>query len=157
VGGMSEPKPTSARARVCKALGEQFAELLKERDSHQLGVCAKLGIPWWLHMECMAERAEPGTPVGDYQLAVLAALDDRRRADMDDMRDDVVNAPGTHVATIWNMRKHRHESRFRRFYDEPQKVELTGKDGGPIHHKHEAVAAMSDAQLEAYLAKKEGE
>lgn len=130
---------TSARARVSTAdaaLGKRFAALLDEADSHQLGVCGKLGIPWRKHMRWMSEDAEPGTPLAAYQSAVLIALDKQRKLDLDAGQ---VKLDGCHPAKAgpqFNMFRFRHETRFRRFYEDEtaqkHEVQLTGKDGGPI-------------------------
>ncbi len=127
----------SARARTIdpsRELGERFAELLKEPHAHQIGVCARLGIPWGTHKRWMAAE-DPKDDVAAYQAAVLLGLDRARINDLKDAYEKVNDAPGTHASTVWNMRKHAHESRFRRFYDEPTRHELTGKDGGPIQHQ----------------------
>lgn len=129
--GTTKPHP---RARATKELGRQFAAELLQPHSHQLGACGRLGIPWRTHTRWMAAQAEPGTDLADYQSEVLAALDKLRIADLKEIETAVDDAPGTHAATVWNVRKHRHESRFKRFYDDPAKheVELSGKDGGAI-------------------------
>lgn len=145
----SDQSTTISRARASKELGELFAEALKEPHSHQLGVCAKLGIVHHLHVEWMRAKREPGSDVAAYQMAVVAALDARRIADLNDMEEAVNDAPGTHAATVFNMRKHRHESRFRRFYDDPQKVEVSGPDQGPIQTQS---SQLSDAEVDARLA-----
>jgi len=122
-----------AKRRANRELGERFAELLSEKNSHQLGVCAKLGIPYRTHAHWMAQEAEPGSDIAEYQSAVLAGLDAARRADLDDIDLAIDESEGSHVGTVWNSRKHRHDSRFKRFYEpDTQKVELTGKDGAPI-------------------------
>ncbi|HEY3499252.1 MAG TPA: hypothetical protein VGK73_31400 [Polyangiaceae bacterium] len=139
-----------SRARASKELAERFAELLKEPHSHQLGVCAQLGIQWHNHMDWMRARPEPGSDVDDYQRIVLAALDAQRRRDLTDMATDVEEAAGTHAATILNMRKWRHESRFKRFYDDAQKVEHSGPNGGPIDVRD--LSTASDKDLLGLLA-----
>ena len=145
----SEPlAPT--RARPNKALGEQFAELMKEPHAHQLGVCARMRISYATFKRWMANE-EPDADLAEFQAAVLDGLDRARRADLTDMETAVLAAAGTHAGTVWNMRKHRHESRFKRFYDDPQKVELTGKDGGPVEHKHAFVAQLPDSELLAIV------
>lgn len=127
-----------ARSRANAELGRMFAELLKEPDSHQLGVCAKLGIPWRTHMDWMAARVEPGTDLADYQSAVLAALDEQRRLDLENGQSLLDNCHPAKANAQFNMFKFRHENRFRRFYSDEeasapkQQVELTGKDGGPV-------------------------
>lgn len=133
------------RARACRALGLEFAELLGEKHSHQLGVCARLGIPWRTHMSWMAKDASGDADLTAYQCEVLAGLDRQRVADLDDI-DVVVEAvePGR-ASTIWNVRKHRHEGRFKRFYDDPTKVELSGPGGGAL--QVDVVSKMSDAEL----------
>lgn len=135
------------RARACRALGLKFAELLGERHSHQLGVCARLGIPWRTHMSWMAKDASGDADLTAYQCEVLAGLDAQRVADLDDIDRVVGDAavePGR-VSTLWNVRKHRHEGRFKRFYDDPTKVELSGPDGGAL--QVDVVAKLSDAEL----------
>jgi hypothetical protein len=130
------PPDTSARARVsaCRELGKAFAELLSEDDSHQLGVCAQLGIPWRKHMRWMAADAEPGTDVADYQSEVMAALDRQRRLDLEQGQTQLDGCHPAKSGAQFNMFKFRHESRFKRFYEETQKheIELTGKEGGPV-------------------------
>lgn len=146
VGGMDEKSPDAppseeslSRARAVTKhptpeLGRAFAGLLAESLSHQLGVAARLGIPWRTHGRWMAADAEPGSDLAVYQSEVLAALDRQRVADLKSIESAVDDAPGTHAGTIWNVRKHRHESRFRRFYDDASKheVELSGPDKGAI-------------------------
>lgn len=112
-------------------MAEQFAELLQEEHSHCLGICGRLGIPYRTYQRWMAPDG-PEDAV-EFRRIVTAALDEQRRKDLKAAQDAVDEAPGTHAATVWNMRKFRHESRFKRFYaDEPAKLELTGKDGGPV-------------------------
>lgn len=142
---VKQPGPYS-RARASKELGQAFAKLLEEPYSHQLGVSAQLGIPWRAHTEWMSLKAEPDSELAAYQSEVLAALDKQRRADLKGMEVAIEDAETGKVATIWNMRKHRHESRFRRFYeDAKQSIELSGPDGGAI--QVDAVSKMSDAEL----------
>lgn len=141
---MSEPleagKSKSKVRGATRELGRKFREALKEKHSHQYGVCAKLGIPWRTHTWRMAQDAEPGSELEGYQLEVMAGLDEQRRLDLDDMESAVKDAPGSHATPVLNMRKWRHQCRFRMFEDEaPQKVELTGKDGEPL-----ANASISD-------------
>lgn len=132
-----QPPVIYSRARGADVeLGRAFAALLAEKHSHQLGVCGRLGIPWQTHMTWMAKTPEPGSDLAEYQREVLAALDRQRVADLEDIDTTLEQAPDAKTSTLWNVRKHRHESRFRRFY-EPEtplvsKVELTGKDGAPI-------------------------
>lgn len=120
-----------ASVRPTVELARRFAQLLEEPESHQLAVSARCGIPWTTYKDwmsgCVASAAE-------FRAIVLEAMDKRRRADIEDMERAVDSAPGTHAATILNMRKFRHEGRFKRFYkdDEPTKLELTGKDGGAV-------------------------
>lgn len=102
-------------------------------------------IPWRTHMRWMAEAAEPGGDMAQYQSAVLAGLDQQRKRDLAELERAVEDAPGTHVSTVWNMRKHRHESRFKRFYDDAQKVELSGPEGSAV--QLDVVAKLSDAEL----------
>lgn len=151
VGGMDDERPPGeslaepssesslSRARAVTKhptpeLGRAFAALLGEQLSHQLGVAARLGIPWRTHGRWMAADAEPGSDLAVYQAEVLAALDRQRVKDLTEIADAVDDAPGTHAATIWNVRKHRHESRFKRFYDDASKheVELSGPEKGPV-------------------------
>ena len=141
----ARPKPgrTSERARASVAngaLGKKFAALLAEPNSHQLGVCAKLGIPWRTHMDRMAAQTEPGSDAEAYQSAILEALDRQRQLDYEDGKQLLDSAPPAKAASYFNLFKLRHESRFRRFYadDNAQKhqVELTGKDGGPIESEN---------------------
>lgn len=120
-----------ASVRPTVELARRFAELLEEPESHQLVVSARCGIPWTTYKDWMSGCVASAT---EFRAIVLEALDKRRRADLADMAEAVEEAPGTHAATILNMRKFRHEGRFKRFYkdDEPTKLELTGKDGGAV-------------------------
>lgn len=141
------------RARANRDLGARFAHLLDTMPhSHQLGVCAELRIPWRTHMRWMADEGEPGSDVAEYQAEVLAALSRKRAADLDDIARDVEAADGAHCSVVWNMRKHRHESRFKRFYDDaaPTKVAITDKDGNDL-------SGVPVAQLLAMLAKTTGD
>lgn len=124
---------TPGRSRANKETGEAFAALLAEKHSHQLGCCAKLGIPWSTHMRWMASTAAEGSDLEAYQKAVLVALDEQRKRDLDEIDVQLETAEPNRIATMWNVRKHRHESRFKRFYEaDAQKVELTGAGGGPV-------------------------
>lgn len=96
-------------------------------------------------MKWMATDAADNADLAAYQAEVLRGLDAQRVRDLADMEAAVKGAAGTHVSTIWNMRKFRHESRFKRFYDDPTKFELSGPDGGPV--QVDVVAKMSDAEL----------
>jgi hypothetical protein len=126
-------EPGHPRVRASAELGEQFAALLAEEHSHQLGVCGQLGIPYSTYKTWMADDPEANAGMAAFRRIVLAAVDKQRRDDLKAAQEAVDEAPGTHAATVWNMRKFRHESRFKRFYaDEPAKLELTGKDGGPV-------------------------
>lgn len=139
---------TPARARANKELGAKFAHLLDTMPhSHQLGVCAELRIPWRTHMRWMAADSDEDSDLAEYQGEVIAALARQRARDLDDIEVAVEAAEGSKTATVWNMRKHRHESRFKRFYDEvpTTKHEHSGPDGKPI--QVDAYARMSDAQL----------
>ena len=140
---------THPRARANAELGRRFAELLAEPLSHQLGVCGKLGIPWRTHVRWMAADAEPDSDLAAYQCAVLEALDRQRIEDLKDIDVGVERAPGTHVGTFWNVRKHRHESRFRRFYeDATSKVEVSGPEGAPMQHEHRQLLPRAEALAE---------
>jgi hypothetical protein len=153
-GSMAEPPITTddtlARARgsidrASAELAERFVELLQVEHAHCLGVCGQLGIPYRTYQRWMS----PDGPedAAEFRRIVLSALDERRRRDLDDAQEAVNGAPGTHAATVWNMRKFRHESRFKRFYEpEPAKVELTGKDGGPV-----AMTGVPTAELLSLL------
>jgi hypothetical protein len=138
----------ASRAHASKELGEEFAKLLQEPHAHQLGVCAKLGLEEWQHHEWMRSRSEA---TREYRLAVLRGLDEQRRKDLTAMATDVEEAAGTHAATILNMRKWRHESRFKRFYDDAAKVELTGANGGPLDVRD--LSKAKDADLLSLLEK----
>jgi hypothetical protein len=147
VGDEQRGEPLAhVRARPCRELGERFAAMLQEPHAHQLGVCARLGIAYASHKRWMAAE-EPDADMAEYQAAVLVGLDNARVADLDDMAVKVEGAPGTHAGTIWNMRKFRHESRFKRFYDEPTKVELTGKDQGPLQVEGKPTREQALAEL----------
>lgn len=148
---MTDP---ASRARASKELGEEFAKALQEAHAHQLGVCAKLGILEHQHHDWMRSKAEPGTPVAEYRLAVLRGLDEQRRKDLTDIEVALEAAETGKATPVLNMRKWRHESRFKRFYDDAAKVEVTGKDGGPIQHEHK-YAHLSDAELDAKLRESE--
>lgn len=143
--GLKGTTGAHTRARACRALGLDFAELLKERHSHQLGVCARLGIPWRTHMSWMAKDASGDDDLTAYQCEVLAGLDRQRVADLDDIDVLVEEAETGKASTLWNVRKHRHEGRFKRFYDDPAKLEVSGPDGGAL--QLDVVGKMSDAEL----------
>jgi hypothetical protein len=130
---------TSERARASTAngaLGRKFAALLEQRDSHQLGVCAQLGIPHSTHMRWMASDAEAGTDLAAYQSAVLLGLDRQRMLDLEQAQEKLDKCHPAKAGAQFNLFKFRHENRFRRFCaDETaqkHEVQLTGKDGGPI-------------------------
>lgn len=126
-------------------LAERFAALLAEPYSHQLGVCGRLGIPYTTYKRWLADEDAANPDIAAFRRIVLAALDERRRADLEDAERAVDKAPGTHAATVWNMRKFAHESRFRRFYGDDAaaaKVELTGKDGGPVDFRNMSTADL---------------
>lgn len=145
---MAGEPPTRGRAN--KELGAKFAHLLLTMPhSHQLGVCAELRIPWHTHKRWMSTEAEEGSDVAEYQAEVMAALAKQRAKDLDDIDTAVEVAEGSKASTVWNVRKHRHESRFKRFYEDtaPQKHEHSGPDGKPI--QVDVYAKMSDAQLMA--------
>jgi hypothetical protein len=140
------------RARASAELGEQFAALLKVEFSHQLGVCGQLGIPYRTYKDWMAEEHPTNDGIAAFRRVVMAALDERRRADLAEAQRAVDAAPGTHAATVWNMRKFAHESRFRRFYGDDaaaSKVELTGKGGGPIETQLSGLPAKELLELYA--------
>lgn len=140
--GVDGKPPSSPNARTsarpckcaCRVLGEAFAALLAEPYAHQLGVCAKLGIPWSTHMTWMGKDADPDSDVAQYQSIVLGALDDQRRLDLDGGQTQLDNAHPAKASAQFNMFRFQHENRFRRFYgdQEVKKVELTGKDGEPL-------------------------
>lgn len=130
---MSKAAGPFARARASEELAGRFVKLLQVEHSHQLGVCAQLDIPYTTYKRWLADEDATDRGVAAFRRVVLAGLDERRRADLKAAQQAVEDAPGTHAATVWNMRKFAHESRFKRFYaDEPTKVELTGKDGGAV-------------------------
>lgn len=140
-----------ASVRPTVELAGRVAELLEEPESHQLAVTAQLGIPWSTYHDWMSGRVASAV---EFRAVVLRALEKRRRADLDDMVRAIEDAPGSHAATIWNMRKFRHEGRFKRFYaDEPTKVELTGKDGGPIEQQLSGLPAKELLELYAKARK----
>lgn len=150
------PDAPFARARASVELAEQFAELMREEYSHQLGVCGRLGIPYGTYKRWLADEDATDPDIAAFRRIVLAALDERRRADLDAAKQAVEDAPGTHAATIWNMRKFAHESRFRRFYADDAaaaKVELTGKGGGPVQHELAALPAKELLELYANARK----
>lgn len=127
------PSEPFTRPRACVELAERFVALLAEEHSHQLGVCGQLGIAYATYKRWMTDDEDAAPEVAAFRKIVLAGLDAQRRKDLKAAEDAVDDAPGTHAATVWNMRKFRHESRFKRFYaDEPVKVEHSGKDGGKI-------------------------
>ncbi len=126
---------TPLRARANRELGLRFAHLLATLPhSHQLGVCAELRIPWRTHMRWMATDAEEGSDVAEYQAEVMAALAKQRAKDLDDIDTAVEVAEGSKASTVWNVRKHRHESRFKRFYEDaaPLKVAMTDSEGNDL-------------------------
>lgn len=125
------PTPQVSRARASKELGELFEAALKEPHAHQKGVCAKLEIDEWRHWEWMRSRTDD---TRDYRMAVIRGLDYARIADINATDRAIEEADAAHCSTVWNSRKHRHESRFRSFYDEPTKIEHSGPNGGPIEH-----------------------
>lgn len=145
------PECPVSRARASKELGELFAKALQAPHAHQVGVCARLGILDYMHFDWMRAQAEPGTPVALYRLEVLRGLDEQRSKDLTDIATDVEAAAGTHAATILNMRKWRHESRFKRFYDDTTKVEHSGPNGGPIDVRD--LSKAKDAELLSILDK----
>jgi hypothetical protein len=145
-----------ARARSVdemRALGKKAAEVIRA-GGYQEKAALACGIHEstfyrWLDSDDEAAMA--------FSAEVKAAIFERAEVDEKKAESDIGSAEsGSSAWAGWW--KWKLSQRYRKLFgDLTQKVELTGKDGGPIHHKHEAVAAMSDAQLEAYLAKKEGE
>lgn len=131
------PIEPPTRARASAELADRFADLLAEEHSHQLGVCGQLGIAYATYKRWMSDDEDASPEVAAFRAIVLRALDARRKEDMRQAREAVEGAPGTHAATVWNMRKWAHEQRFKRFYaEEPARVELTGKDGGAIDFRN---------------------
>lgn len=139
---MSDEEPDTtdpfARARgevlPTVELAEQIAKALAEPYSHQMGVCGRLGLNFrtykrWLSEDC-PEHAR------DFKRIVLAALEQKRIEDLQRGEAVLGDAHPAKATSYFNMWKFQHESRFKRFYqdDQPTKVELTGKDGGPIEH-----------------------
>jgi hypothetical protein len=133
---------TSERARASTAngaLGRKFAALLEEKNSHQLGVCARLGIPHSTHMRWMAADTETGSDLAAYQAAVLLGLDRQRMLDLEQAQEKLDQCHPAKAGAQFNMFKFSHENRFKRFYgDDAQRHEiaLTGKDGKAIEHEH---------------------
>ena len=143
---------TEKKSRVLYSheLGKKFREALKKPHSHQLSVCAELGISRNTHKMWMSAEAEPGSQLALYQQEVIAGLNDQRVADLEDMEKSLKAAKGSHATPTLNMRLWRHKNRFQMFEaDDIKKHEHTGKDGGPIET---AVGTMSDAQLDAIIA-----
>lgn len=125
---------TLARAHACAVWGERMAVHIRA-GTHQLGACGKVGIPWHAHMLWMRRAAEPGTPECDYQSAILAALSDAREQALKDAEIAIAAAGEGKASSIANVRLHDIKGRFKRLdtHDEqPNKVELTGADGGPL-------------------------
>lgn len=139
--GLLVPQPGQvSRARASKELGELFEAALKEPHAHQVGVCAKLGIDEWRHWEWMRSKEDEHQA---YRQAVIRGLDHARIEDIKATDTAIEAADSAHCSVVWNSRKHRHESRFKRFYEEPaQKVELSGPEGAPLQ-----VQALPSAQL----------
>ena len=128
--------PARARLQPNKELGEKFAELIAKPDSHQLGVCGKLGINYRTHMRWLNADAEPGSDLAEYQIAVLTALDNERQLDLEGGRSQLDGCHPAKAGSYFNMFSLVHKSRFKRFYEDEDgqrhKVELTGADGGPL-------------------------
>lgn len=118
----------------CRLLGEAFAKQLEEPLSHQLGVTAELGINWRQHMRWMAAEYESGSQGEAYQLLVTRALDKQRRLDLEEMQNKLDVAHPAKATAQVNVSRFVHENRFKRFYgdEDVKRVELTGKDGGPL-------------------------
>jgi hypothetical protein len=64
---------------------------------------------------------------------VLGALDTMRKRDLARGEKSIEECHPAKSGAVFNMFKHRHDSRFERFYaSQKHEVELTGKDGGPL-------------------------
>lgn len=152
-----EVKPVSlARARSVdewRELGRRCAEVLRD-GGYQLEAALAAGLHEKAYYRALDSEDEG--PLA-FQAEVLPALFEQAKAAEKKAELDIGSAEnGSSAWSGWW--KWKLEKRYRKLFgDLATKVEVSGPDGGPIHHKHEAVAAMSDAQLEAFLAKKEGE
>lgn len=103
-----------------------------------MGVCARLRVPYSTFKDWM--RAVPGEDdpdLAEFQSLVISALDQARVADIERAEQALDAAHPAKASATLNIHTFHHEKRFKRFYqgdDEPKasKVELTGKDGGPL-------------------------
>lgn len=147
---MSEP---SARVKLQPnaELGRKVAALLAEDDSHQLGVCGKLRIPYATYKRWLAaEPRDEQHDLRDFQGIVFEALDAARVRDMEHGRVELERCETGKASPTVNMWKFAHENRFRRFYaadTDPTRLEHSGPNGGPIE-----TANLSDAEIDRRLA-----
>lgn len=134
---------TLARAR---AFADRVATHIRG-GCHQLGACAKAGLPWRTHMRWMAADAAEGSDLAYYQSQVLDALEDQRQASLKAGAKAVEDADPSKANAAFNVWKLGHDGRFKRFEthdSEATKVELTGAEGGPL-----AVAAVPASREQA--------
>lgn len=131
--------PARAPARPpTVALAERIAGHLAEPFASLIGSCAKAGIPYRSVQRWLAEDADEGSVVEQFQLIVMDALERERVADLQKLEDDFEALGGPTVAkaaALVNKHVHYHTNRFKRFYaddDAPNRVELTGARGGPL-------------------------
>lgn len=121
----------TSRAR---ALADVVAGHIRE-GAHQLGACAKAGLPWRTHMRWLSADVEEGSDVAYYQCQVIAALDEQRKASLEEGAAVVEAAHPAKANAALRVWEFNHEGRFRRFqeHDAPKsQIELTGAEGGPL-------------------------
>lgn len=135
--------PARARpymASPTRELAEEISRHLAQPKASLVGACAMAGVYYrtvkrWLAAE-VTEETDP--ELADFQVIVVGAMERERVRDLLTL-DIEFNAlrgmASSKAGPLVNKHVHYHTNRFRRFYaddEAPSKVELTGKDGGPL-------------------------
>lgn len=127
-------------------MGRKAAQVIRD-GGFQLQAAFAAGLKEKNYYDALDGDSEGHTAFQEQVLPALyeQALAAERRAEADIASSE----NGSSAWSSWHRWKL--EKRYRKIFGDLSRVEVTGKDGGPIQHQHDHIARMSDAQLDAHI------